>query len=76
MAQEAENYFLTKKGFGAVMSYFMSPQTQLGLLPPGQGEQRAPGTAGGFWIRGAAHSGEGGCLLTPAILPRSCSVSN
>lgn len=44
---EADNCSLTNGGFGAAMSYFMSPQTHQGLLPSSQGEREALGTGGG-----------------------------
>lgn len=44
----ADDYFLTNRCFGVAMSYFMSPQTHLGLLPSGQGERGALGTGMGI----------------------------
>lgn len=46
VGQEADDCSLTNGGFGAAMSYFMSPQTHQGLLPSSQGERGAPGTGG------------------------------
>ena len=43
VGEEADDYSFTNRGFGTVMSYFMSPQTHPGLLPSGQGERGAPG---------------------------------
>ena len=45
VGQEADDCSLTNRGFGAAMSYFMSPQTQPGLPSSGQGEG-ALGTGG------------------------------
>lgn len=47
VGEEADDYFFTNSGFGVAMSYFMSPQTHLGLLPSGQGERGALGTGVG-----------------------------
>lgn len=47
--------------FRETMSYFMSPQTQRGLLPSGPGERGAPGTGGGtttFHVKLLPGSGE------------------
>lgn len=47
VGEEAGDCSLTNGGFGAAMSYFMSPQAHQGLLPSGQGERGASGTGGG-----------------------------
>lgn len=47
VGQEADDCSLTNGGFGAAMSYFVSPQTHQGLLPSSQGERGAPGIGRG-----------------------------
>ncbi|XP_025731264.1 spermatogenesis-associated protein 25 [Callorhinus ursinus] len=46
---EADNCSLTNGGFGAAMSYFMSPQTHQGLLPSSQGGAVSPGSSLGLY---------------------------
>ncbi|XP_004430604.2 PREDICTED: spermatogenesis-associated protein 25 [Ceratotherium simum simum] len=49
VGQEADDCSLTNRGFGAAMSYFMSPQTHPGLLPSSQGGAASPGLSLGLY---------------------------
>ncbi|XP_025870497.2 spermatogenesis-associated protein 25 [Vulpes vulpes] len=49
VGQEADDCSLTNGGFGAAMSYFVSPQTHQGLLPSSQGGAASPGSSLGLY---------------------------
>ncbi|XP_043409775.1 spermatogenesis-associated protein 25 [Prionailurus bengalensis] len=49
VGEEAGDCSLTNGGFGADMSYFMSPQAHQGLLPSSQGGAASPGASLGLY---------------------------
>ncbi|XP_049506638.1 spermatogenesis-associated protein 25 [Panthera uncia] len=49
VGEEAGDCSLTNGGFGADMSYFMSPQAHQGLLPSSQGGAASPGSSLGLY---------------------------
>ncbi|XP_032694551.1 spermatogenesis-associated protein 25 [Lontra canadensis] len=49
VGQEAEDCSLTNGGFGAAMSYFISPQTHQGLPSSSQGGAASPGSSLGLY---------------------------